>query len=50
LNFTDDRRDVLSKAISIGFDAGNGAISNVSELRIAEDNTASLGGSQWSLH
>jgi hypothetical protein len=46
LNFSDDRRNVLSKAISVGFHAGNSAIANVSELRIAEHNTASLGSLQ----
>jgi hypothetical protein len=37
---------VLGKAISIGFQIGDSAIANVSELRIAEYNTASLGGLQ----
>ena len=46
MNFTDDRRDVLSEAISVSFHASDGAITHSVELGIAEDSTASLGGLQ----
>jgi hypothetical protein len=46
LNFTDDRRDVPGKAISIGFQIGDGAITNIGKSWIAEHDTASLGGLQ----
>jgi hypothetical protein len=42
LNFTNDRRDVPSEAISIGLHTRDGTIANVSKPWIAEDNTASF--------
>jgi hypothetical protein len=46
LYLADDRRDVPGKAIGIGFQIGDGAITNISKPWIAEYNTASLGGLQ----
>jgi hypothetical protein len=42
LNLTNDRRDVLGEAISIGLHACDGAIPYSVELGIAEHNTAGL--------
>ena len=42
----DDRRDVAGKAISISFQIGDSAITNISKARIAKHNTTSLCGLQ----
>ncbi len=41
-NFTNDRRDVFSEAINIGFTLGYGAITARFELGIAEYDPSSL--------
>ena len=43
LDFTGDRRNVLSETISIGLNAGNSTVAHVREPRIAENNAARLG-------